>query len=270
VCIEGGAFWLGDPGLLTGDAPPNGERLVVVSPFLLDRSELTVAAFRARSSSVSPRYQPVVRGQDVTSITAWCTWTLAPSGLEQLPVNCLSRDAALMYCKALGRSLPSEAQYEFAASGRGEENIYPWGGDTPGCADAVWGLGGGGGRSSIEFELSDSSCRPADELGGPEPPGSGLRDRLSAGGAANGGEVLDLAGNVSEWVLDGYSPLDAGVWATPGILVDPVESPLGADDTTRGGSWRDGTYQLRAGTRAEIPHNNGAHYVGFRCAAAGR
>ncbi len=269
VCIPGGAFWLGDPGLrVSGDVSPLGERLVVVPPYFLDRREVTLGDFRRQRASIPTQYQATPRGDDLSSITAWCTFTPTPSGREDVPLNCFSRDGARAYCRSVGKRLPTEAEYEFAASGRGAELRYPWGDDLPSCADAVWGLGGGGGYGSAEFGVSDFSCRGSDQLGGPKPTGSGRRDRISiaSAGAAPSDEVLDLAGNVKEWMADGYVDVDRGVWAAPGVLMNPVQPSSSADDTVRGGSWRGSTYELRAGLRAMIAHDNVSHDIGFRCA----
>ena len=56
-----------------------------------------------------------------------------------LAMNCISAQAAQAFCAwDGGRHLASEAQWEYAASGRGEERIYPWGDALPDCARAVY------------------------------------------------------------------------------------------------------------------------------------
>ena len=37
-----------------------------------------------------------------------------------------------------GRHLTSEAEWEYAASGRGEERIYPWGNERPDCDRVIF------------------------------------------------------------------------------------------------------------------------------------
>jgi formylglycine-generating enzyme required for sulfatase activity len=268
VCVPGGAYLLGDPhGQLTLDgSPPPPPRLVVLSPFFLDRSEVTVAAFRQKWATLGGKYAPGHRdlSQDPTSPKTWCTWTDVPSGTEALPINCILRDTAQLYCQSRGRELPTEAQLEYVGSGLGAEHSYAWGDDEPTCADAIWGLGGGGGIDSAD--PGDSTCLPSAALGSLAPPGSGQRDRVSIGG----GEVVDLAGNVAELALDGYTNLDEGVWASPGVVRDPVVMPASAlDDTVaRGGDFHNGIYPLRASYRQAVPHSIAAG-VGFRCARAG-
>src|SRR5205085_185283 len=85
--------------------------------------------------------------RDPTQGMSWCTWTLGPSASDpddehaKLPLNCVGWDTARAYCHLLGKDLPTEAQLEFLASGRGFEFSYAWGEDDPDCGDTVWGRG---------------------------------------------------------------------------------------------------------------------------------
>src|SRR6185436_233528 len=123
---------------------------------------------------------------------SWCNWTQMPA-FEDLPINCINKDLAAATCKSFGKELPSEAQYEFAATGRGAEWAYPWGNDEPTCDDAVWGRGGFGGPTAA-YGYADSDCRPSSDFGGTLPGAIGRLDRVAlTDGAGARREVVDLA-----------------------------------------------------------------------------
>jgi formylglycine-generating enzyme required for sulfatase activity len=273
ACVPGGAFWFGDPLMRLspyGLLEVTDERLVAVSPFFIDAEEVTVGAFRTRWASLGGKYQPTVHDAsgDPSSAATWCVWSNAPIGLEDRPINCIVNDTAALYCHAVGGDLPTEAQLEFLASGRGRELGYPWGDDEPGCDDAVWGLGRGGGVTSAVAN-TDDSCRASADLGGSRVAGSGLRDRITLLDPVTQTptEVLDLAGNLGEWARDRWSQLSEPFWSGAGPLTDPVASLTSADGflhVIRMGSWTGNAYQLRAGYRAGAPEAV-AYDIGFRC-----
>jgi len=78
------------------------------------------------------------------------------------------------YCKALGKGLPTEKQWEYAARGPGHKTLYPWG---------------------DKFDAS----RVVSSVAKPSP----LQPVRS--GAAIGG-LYHLSGNAWEWVADQYKP----------------------------------------------------------------
>ena len=143
VCVPGGAYFMGDPLVnndLAGD-DANLERLVAISPFFLDAREVTVADFRAHGNAA-----PAIVGHDLVpwngtddpnQRSTWCTYTDGPQAADPgdthaaLPLDCVDAIVAVAYCAALGKRLPTEAELEFIASGRGEERSFVWGGDVP-------------------------------------------------------------------------------------------------------------------------------------------
>lgn len=250
VCVPGGVFWMGNPRLdvLDGrESDGHGERLVAVSPFFLDAKEVTVAELRAaRVARVVD--DPLEAGQHLTG----CLYTADPGPNDELPVNCLSWQRARTYCEKVGKRLPSEVEYEYAAGARVSRS-FPWGEDVPACGDAIY--------------RGDEGCFAA----GPRPAGRGVRDRIAFGA----GEIVDLAGNLREYAQDGYRPGTDPCWGE-GLLVDPLCDPdptaPSVARTVRGGSYGDEGTLLRAAIRTFVEEERFAvsALIGFRCARSAR
>ena len=107
---------------------------VTLSPYCIDRTEVTVAAFRtcvqagecARPSATIEWKD--LKPEDKTKWSQFCTW--GRSGMDQHPINCVDWNQATAYCTWTGGCLPSEAEWEFAARGR-DGRKYPWGDEEP-------------------------------------------------------------------------------------------------------------------------------------------
>jgi formylglycine-generating enzyme required for sulfatase activity len=279
VCVPGGAFWMGDPiikGFNEG-TDADQERLVVISPFYIELHEVTVADVRANGAFVQTGAWNQMT--DPSLYDTWCTYTDGPSPADPndlhaaLADTCINFEDATRYCQLVGKTLPSEAQYEFVASGRGLERAFPWGNDEPACSDAVWGLGGLG-----FAEFYESACRVDQSLNVVHAPGTGARDRVALVDAATGQpqEIVDLAGNLGEWVLDVFVDESDPFWSAPGVRTDPVyqqDWKFGADlyRSVRGGDWHDPPVSLRAGNRGSTLDTDaqGNTYdrndIGLRC-----
>ena len=261
VCVPGGAYWMGGAGLL--DLAGFGlsgatERLVVLSPFFVDRDEVTVGAFRA--SGLATMADPTRRGPapDATE----CSYTATAGEFERHAVTCIRWSTAQSYCEKQGRRLPTEAELELLAGGR-RGTRFVWGEDEPSCEDVVYARAAqsalSGGRECIDLGI------------GPAPIRGGARDVLSIGDKP----IFDLAGGVSEWMADAWSPDNGACWPN-GVLYDPLCTPevagTGSARSYRGGSYPSSAGLLRAPVRQQVPDVD--RYVlpsvGFRCGRAAR
>jgi formylglycine-generating enzyme required for sulfatase activity len=277
VCVPGGAFWMGNVAA-GGHGPESGDtsRLVIVSPFFVDETEMTVAAYRSLHGENDTTWSGV-RGCDITD---YCTWTASPGPNEALPMNCTSWLDARPLCQKQGKDLLSEAQYEYVASGLAGLP-FVWGTDAPQCGDVVFERGGFGAYDSypqdcIGTKGTGATCnggQPAGGLGvgGPLPPRSGSRDRLRIALPGWTGTVFDIAGSVGELTLDRWNVETGSCWSRPGVYTDPVcDDPHATLRSSRGGDWATSASGLLAARRTPI----GAHDVdaetGFRCARASK
>jgi sulfatase modifying factor 1 len=262
VCVPGGAYWMGNPLVVNGygkNTAANLQRIVVLSPFFLDAHEVTVGEYRSRGGSAATPWSGSHAGQAGED---WCTFTSTPSADDPLPLDCIPWADARGFCQSRGADLPSEAQFEYAAGGT-TSGLYVWGADIPDCSYAVYGLGGFG----LLFG-QDGECRALNDIGGPLPYTRPRTDRDQL--VLEGGTILDLAGNVSEWALDAWEPQDGPCWGT-GVLADPVCGPESKSvmRPIRGSNWYSGTFELRAAWRAVGAGDGYSPSVGFRCARPG-
>ena len=154
------------------------------------------------------------------------------------PMNCVSIEEAIEYCAARGGRLPRASEWEWAAQGARGHAIYPWGNQ----------------------HVSDQLCwRGQAWRWGTCQVGSTPGDRSPQG-------ILDLAGNVTEWVApDG--PLRAVVAPPEGGGPAAPTPKLTGQHYGYGASWyaKDDGYPRAAigGIGASSPRNE---TFGFRCA----
>lgn len=201
-------------------------RTVTLDAFWIDQTEVTNA-----------QYAKCVNTGKCTPPKYQSSYTHNSYYLERkyadYPVVWVTWDQASGYCTAMGARLPTEAEWEKAARGT-DGRIYPWGNQEP---------------KAYEF-FSE-------------------RDTMPVGSYPNNASpygVLDMAGNVWEWVSD---------WMGDDFQNAPFENPTGPEygeyHVLRGGSWVLQQYgksvNQNAVTRASLGNRNRWHNTGFRCAA---
>jgi formylglycine-generating enzyme len=164
VPIPGGTFSMGSE---YGNADEKPVHQVTLSPFCIDKTEVTVAAYRACVQAGKCRRLP----ENDSACTS------GKSGMDQHPVNCADWEQANTFCAWAGGRLPTEAEWEYAARGS-DGRKYPWGNRAP---------------SSIRLNMSGAD----DGWERTAPVGSYPKGASPFG-------VLDMAGNVWEWTGDRY------------------------------------------------------------------
>jgi len=226
--IPKASFTMGGNG---GDEDETPGHTVSVSPYSIDKTEVTFGQYDScvTKGKCSPAHY------DDGACFIWTNNGFqnvrVPASLRNLqyPVVCVTWYQARQYCEYKGKKLPSEAQWEYAASaGKGSE--YAWGDQPP----------------------SQSHC--------PMPPVN--HPAKVASYPANSFGLYDMTGNVWEWASDHYSPDYYSVSDNH----DPMGPEVGQYRTIRGGGWYSNAKQLRVKNRHWFEPNYSEVSIGFRCA----
>jgi len=283
VPVPGGPFEMGardpDANAMDGEGPV---RTVDLSPFLVDEACVTNRQFarfvretgyitEAERSGMSYVFYGLLEGArehlTVHGSAGGTPWWLAVEGAcwrspegpgtsahdrPNHPVVHLSWDDAQAYAAWAGKRLPTEAEWEKAARGGLVQARYPWGDD--------WQPRG---KHRANIWQGDFPYRNTTDDGyvGTAPVKSYK---------PNGYGLYNVAGNVWEWVNDGWST----TWHRPerpetrldpqGPCVDPS-----SDRVIRGGSYLcHDSYcnRYRVAARTHNPPNSTTGNIGFRCA----
>jgi formylglycine-generating enzyme len=218
VLVEGGTFQMGSAS--GGDADEKPVHTVTVSSFCLDNREVTVAEYRGFCTGT---------GRSMPSAPAWGGW------VDTHPIVNVSWDDAKAYAQWVGKRLPTEAEWEYAARGGKFSHGYTYSGSNT-LNDVGW--------NSLN---SDSVTHPV---------GQKVPNELG---------LYDMSGNATEWCYDCFD--------TAYYKASPPNNPQGPTTGTpagmrakRGGSWLWGPYSSRVTDRSGFWQWSGLEDVGFRCA----
>ncbi len=226
VNIESGCFQMGsNQGAI--DEQPVHE--VCVSAFKLDKYEVTQKDFQKIMHTNSSRFKAA-----------------------NLPVESTTWIEADIYCTKVGKRLPTEAEWEYAARA-GSTTTFYWGDEF----------------DPKQANYCDKACS------------ANLRDPNNSDGFAftapagsfppNAYGLHDMAGNVNEWVADWME--------TNYYRMSPKQDPKGAfrservmhggtnNKIFRGGSWTTSPFDLRPSNRKALWVDYRIDSIGFRCAA---
>jgi formylglycine-generating enzyme required for sulfatase activity len=246
-------FGVNTPALFEPETPRHSIKL---ASFFLDRNLVTNAEFfgftrrfpdedpsekLAKLDQPFTEFDPRSRYGDRKNLKHWVDGQV-PKGLENHPVTNVTWYDAVAYCQWLGKRLPTEAEWEYAARGGGNP-IFPWGDAAADPSRANYSASGHGTTTSIGTY------------------------------APNGYGLYDMAGNVWQFTADEWAPYSSSP--------KPAKNPVSGGDlfstgfsflsvTTRrvirGGSWGGAPVNLWVEYRDSHPPDGAQPFVGFRCA----
>ena len=256
VPVPGGTFTMGSKDGRPDEQP---EHQVTVSPFAMSKYEVTNEEYerfdpkhRKHRDGYSWRdREPVIYVSWVDG-ARYCNWLSEQAGLSpayredeiEIPGEKKKRKGWVTDLSADGFRMPTEAEWEYVAKGRGENRRYPWGNEEP--------VPGGHGHFQGAAALSTDPRLPSQYAKGAMVVGS-----YPEGASRDG--VMDLAGNVCEWCSDWLEPYSAGP------AKDPIGRTPGNYRSIRGSSWGYYGYPVEAVDREyNNPNYPGYIYIGLR------
>ncbi|MDA1080809.1 MAG: formylglycine-generating enzyme family protein [Gemmatimonadetes bacterium] len=207
----------------------------------------------------APTSEPV----DLRDWSQWWAWTPGAdwrhpdgpkssiAGKDNYPVVQVAWNDAVAYADWMGRRLPTEAEWEFAARGGNHQTAFAWG-------DAAMDA------EHPQAHIYEGSFPT--HAAAPKPVGSY---------PATGFGLFDMSGNVWQWTLDWYRPDTYARDAALGLASNPTGPRSGLDPRTegqptrvvRGGSFLcNDTYcrGYRVSARSPGAPDSGASHIGFR------
>jgi formylglycine-generating enzyme required for sulfatase activity len=209
------------------------QRRVWLNQYEIDRDEVSLGEYllwlRQQQRHLPEEVRRLI--DHVTTIHA-----LPPKTLARWPALYVTWSEASDFCRAQGKRLPTEAEWEKAARGD-SGNLFPWGQKPPTPALAMFG----------QYHVHEIPIVAAVD--------SGEEGRSPYG-------LHHMAGNAAEWVEDWFG---IDYYATM-----PDRNPRGPANgrykVVRGGSWKSAPALLRTATRGGASPDQRAATIGFRCA----
>lgn len=232
IAIPGGDFTMGSPpGMGENDETP--VRTVTLSPYQIDRTEVTVGHYWQC-------VEAAVCTPPLSDASATEAHYITDPAFDNFPVINVTWEQVNDYCNWRGKRLPTEAEWEMAAgwdAGNRSKSLWPWGND-PAAAKANVG---------------------SNAAKGPLAVGTNPEDR-----SVNG--ILDMGGNVREWVADWYKVDYYSAAENTNPRGPTYRRGEGEGRGVRGASYADSVEAARTANRGSDNSVHGQAMIGFRCA----
>lgn len=220
ILIPSGTFLMGSTNGQTNEQP---EHLVTLDAFFIDQFEVS-----------NEQYLACVAEGDCTQTGLRNSFRRSGYRDDPIfanyPVMGVTWNQAAGYCEWAGKRLPTEAEWEFAASGP-DNFTWPWGNEFDARLSAA---------SALDTEPVDNYATGVSPFG-----------------------VFNMAGNVNEWVQDRF---DANFYANS-PEANPVNLTSGSSQIYRGGSFDNGNGAFFTTSRRYVVSASTFDVdIGFRCA----
>jgi formylglycine-generating enzyme required for sulfatase activity len=228
-----------DEDLFAAEIPRHS---VTVRSFYLDKYLVTNAQFKNFiDDNPSWRRDHIPRNLDNGNyLRHWPSVADIPRNQGNHPAVNVNWYSAVAYCKWVGKRLPTEVEWEYAAKGK-LQALFPWGDEPPNKNLANYG-------------------------------GSGISTTSPVGSyPANGYGLFDMAGNVWEFMADEWQNYksDSQTNSLPednSFLTGDAFLAVKTRRVIRGGSWGAAPINLWVEYRDSHPPEGSKDFVGFRCA----
>lgn len=222
VYVPSGAFTMGSD---EGEPDEQPAHEVWLDGFYIDKHEVSWAQYKKSGAPID------------TNLHSRLPQAFSPDWgiVDTQPVLNVSWHHAQDFVAWAGKRLPTEAEWEKAARGT-DGRTYPWGNEAPTFDRAVWKD-----HPIALTSTADVTC-------------------CAAGASPYG--VLNMAGNVYEWVADTY---EARYYARA-PMKNPANLGEGKYRSLRGGAFVLPQGELRSGYRYRLLPRDRTPYIGFRAA----
>ncbi|MFT5431734.1 MAG: formylglycine-generating enzyme required for sulfatase activity/lysophospholipase L1-like esterase [Myxococcota bacterium] len=216
-----------------------------LTAFSIDRGEVTHAEYQRFVDATS--HAPPPAQEEWPATLAWANGR-HPASAANLPMSMVDHADAAAYCRWAEGRLPTEAEWERAS--RGHDGLpYPWGKDwVAGASRTVFDLTGPI-RTPADWAAFVEGFTGADPS--PSLSGSFGHDRTTEG-------VLDMHGNVAEWVAGPFAPWPGQSQADRGYGRPGVQVVKGVGFASR-------DYAAPLWSRFPYPATHRDTTIGFRC-----